>query len=114
MIYLYPVIENNHLHIQDNYLQWKDRGIDWCEPYIIKMPQISYYHFAFTKGLKRFELKQKWWQTRFGHNFDYGWHVNGEGKISDPNHKIFYLLTCFDCLYYQLIQFFYRYFGTVN
>ena len=73
----------------DNFMEWPDKGINWFSPYIIKIPYIRYLHFAFCKGLERFDLKKKWWETRFGKPFDYGWHINMKGKIEDKNHEIY-------------------------
>jgi hypothetical protein len=72
----------------DNFMEWSDLGIDWFSPYILKIPYVKYYHYAFCKGLERFEQKKKWWETRFGEPFDYGWKANENGKISDSNHVI--------------------------
>jgi glycosyltransferase involved in cell wall biosynthesis len=75
--------------VNDNFMEWPDKGINWFSPYVIKIPYIRYHHYAFCKGLERFELKKKWWETRFDMDFDYGWHMNMAGKIEDPNHQIF-------------------------
>ena len=71
--------------VSDNYMKWG--SIDWFSPYVLKIPYIQFYHFAFCKGLDRFDTKKKWWETRFGKPFDYGWHVS-DGKITDDNHQI--------------------------
>lgn len=72
----------------DNFMRWGDVG--WSLRHVIKMPYVRYHHFAFCKGKERFELKKKWWETRFPDekNFDYGWHVDEEGKINDLDHPI--------------------------
>jgi glycosyltransferase involved in cell wall biosynthesis len=71
----------------DNFMRWGSLG--WSSPHIIKH-NIKYYHYSFLKSLERFHLKRDWWMHRgLGENFDYGWNVNEDGKIYDPNHKIF-------------------------
>ena len=74
--------------VNDNHMEWEDAG--WNASTVLKAPYIQYHHYAFCKGTtnERFELKKRWWETRFGKPFDYGWHVNADGKIDDPNHKI--------------------------
>lgn len=71
----------------DNFMAWGNVG--WYSPHVIKIPYISYFHYSFCKGKERFELKKKWWETRFGREFDYGWKVNDQGKIEDENHDIY-------------------------
>jgi len=73
--------------VNDNFMEWPDENIVWFSPQIIKIPYIKYHHYAFCKNLERFYLKEKWWKTRFGKDFDYGWHEES-GKIKDENHKI--------------------------
>jgi hypothetical protein len=75
--------------VNDNFMVWKERNFGWSAPHVIKLPHIKYYHYAFCKNKERFLLKKKWWETRFGRPFDYGWHIDDEGKIKDPNHKIY-------------------------
>lgn len=83
-------ITNDCEFVNDNFMVWKDKFLGWSPPHVIKLPQIKYFHYAFCKkDRNRFELKKKWWETRFGRSFDYGWSMNKEGKISDPNHKIY-------------------------
>lgn len=77
------------LFINDNAMEWPDKGLGWQFPHVFKIPYIKYHHYAFAKGIERFELKKKWWETRFGKDFDYGWYVSEEGKIDDPNHEIY-------------------------
>jgi hypothetical protein len=72
--------------VNDNYMTWEDTG--WHLGSVLKIPYLRYHHYAFVKGKERFELKKKWWETRFEEPFDYGWHVNEDGEIDDPNHKI--------------------------
>jgi glycosyltransferase involved in cell wall biosynthesis len=72
--------------VNDNHMQWKDAA--WTMQHVIKIPYLRYHHYAFCKGLERFELKKKWWETRFGKEFDYGWTVDEKGKIDDPGHII--------------------------
>jgi hypothetical protein len=73
----------------DNYTEWTDKGLGWFIPHIIKVPYIQYHHYGFCKGLKKFEQKLQWWSTRFGRDFDYGWHLDENGKITDDNHNIY-------------------------
>jgi hypothetical protein len=73
----------------DNFLEWPDKKLSWTLPHVIKIPYIRFFHYSFCKSKERFELKKKWWETRFGGTFDYGWHINEEGKIEDPNHEIY-------------------------
>lgn len=73
----------------DNFVAWEDQQVGWFTPYVIKIPYINYFHYSFCKGKDRFELKKKWWETRFGKPFDYGWKVNEQGKIEDPDHEIY-------------------------
>jgi len=70
--------------INDNFMEWPDKGLNWFTAPIIKCPQVRYHHYAFCKGLERFDLKKRWWETRFGEPFDYGWEINTQGKIEDP------------------------------
>lgn len=74
--------------INDNFMTWPDKQTGWFSPAIIKVPYIRYLHFAFCKSHERFELKKKWWETRFDEPFDYGWHIDENGKITDPDHDI--------------------------
>jgi hypothetical protein len=74
--------------INDNFMTWPDKNTGWFSPAVIKIPYIRYHHYAFCKGIERFELKKKWWETRFGEPFDYGWHINEDGKIEDEEHEI--------------------------
>jgi hypothetical protein len=77
----------NCTFINDNFMQWKNVP-NWSHPYVVKVPQIKYFHYAFCKSNKeRFLLKKKWWETRFGTSFDYGWKIENN-KITDNNHKI--------------------------
>lgn len=74
--------------VNDNFMVWKDVNKGWNLETVTKNPYIRFHHYAFCKNKDRFETKKKWWETRFGKPFDYGWHVNEEGQIEDPNHKI--------------------------
>jgi len=73
--------------VNDNFMSWDKIG--WAPPWVIKIPYITYFHYSFCKGNARFELKKKWWETRFGREFDYGWKVNDQGKIEDEGHDIY-------------------------
>lgn len=76
--------------VNDNFLEWTDKNLSWSSPHVIKLPQIKYHHMAFAKGRERFELKRSWWMNRgLSPNFDYGWKIDENGKISDKNHEIF-------------------------
>ena len=65
---------------------WEDAG--WDYQHVIKLPYVRYHHYAFCKGTERFKLKKDWWESRFERDFDYGWHIDQDGKIDDPNHEI--------------------------
>jgi len=80
-------IEPNCKFVNDNYMHYEDLPV--FGDHIIENLNIKYFHFAFVKGLERFEIKKKWWETRFGKPFDYGWHVGEDGKLQDTNHKIY-------------------------
>lgn len=73
--------------INDNFMAWKDEGISWAPPHIFKMPYVRYHHYAFCKGAERFELKKRWWETRFGEPFDYGWKTLEDGSVEDGSGK---------------------------
>lgn len=75
--------------VNDNFTVWEDLGISWFSPYVMRIPYVRYFHYSFCKGKARFELKKKWWETRFGKPFDYGWKVNDVGFIEDENHDIY-------------------------
>ena len=75
--------------VNDNYMTWADAG--WTLKHIIKLPYLRYHHFAFCKSNNgRFELKKKWWETRFPDqgNFEYDWYRDDDGKIWSPNHTV--------------------------
>ncbi len=74
--------------VDDNFMVWKEA--DWSLKYVMKLPFLRYHHYAFCKSKERFELKKKWWETRFPDqpDFDYGWHVKEDGEIDDPGHPI--------------------------
>ena len=75
--------------VNDNFLNWDDKKLGWAYPHVFKLPYVRYFHFSFTKNLSRFKLKRDWWMSRnLGKDFDYGWHINENGKIDDPNHDI--------------------------
>jgi glycosyltransferase involved in cell wall biosynthesis len=74
--------------VNDNFMEWKDLGINWFSPFIVKLNYVKYWHYSFVKNRNRIELKKSWWETRFGRPFDYGWKFNSLGKLEDPNHKI--------------------------
>lgn len=80
--------------INDNQMYWKD--IPWCPPYVVMMNNIKYLHYSFTKGIKKFEEKKKWWMGR-GLITDYGWRVNEKGLIEDPEHHKIYLYSGKHC-----------------
>jgi len=74
----------------DNYMAWPDTKARWEHPNVMFFRGVKYHHYAFCKGTERFELKKKWWETRFGRPFDYGWELNEKGEIHDPkNHQIY-------------------------
>ena len=75
--------------INDNYLSWKDPLKTEQVLYGQGSSLIKYHHYGFCKGLKKFEQKKKWWETRFGKSFDYGWKTDENGQITDKNHKIY-------------------------
>jgi len=74
--------------VNDNFMKW-DHDERWDSTYVTKIPHMKYFHYAFCKDTQRFELKKKWWETRFGKPFDYGWKVGEDGKITDKNHRIY-------------------------
>jgi glycosyltransferase involved in cell wall biosynthesis len=73
--------------INDNYMRWGNDA-SFTLPAVIKAPNIRFFHYSFCKGTERFELKKKWWETRFKQPFHYSWHLNREGQIVDPHHRI--------------------------
>lgn len=75
--------------VNDNFMSWDDKQLTWRYPHVIKIPYIHYFHYSFCKGKERFELKKKWWETRFGQDFNYGWKIGDNGKITDNNHDIY-------------------------
>lgn len=82
-------LRNAREFVNDNYMSWnEDVGGDYVL-YGQGSSPIKYYHFAFTKGRERFELKKKWWETRFNKPFNYSWFIDENGKINDADHKIF-------------------------
>lgn len=72
--------------INDNFMSWKDAS--WTPPFITQTPSIKYYHYSFAKRKERIELKKRWWETRFGTEFDYGWHLK-DNKWADKGHTIY-------------------------
>ena len=74
--------------VNDNFMEWKDLGISWFSPFVIQIPYIKYYHYSFCKTSEKFNVKKKWWETRFGRPFDYSWKINKQGKIEDANHFV--------------------------
>lgn len=82
-------ITKNCLFKNDNFMTWEED----FRPNHIETPfisnQIYFHHYSFCKNLERFSTKEKWWKTRFGKEFDYGWHINEKGLIEDSNHTIF-------------------------
>jgi glycosyltransferase involved in cell wall biosynthesis len=72
--------------VNDNFMQWENAS--WAAPHVIKS-NTKFYHYSFCKGRERFETKAKWWETRFGTPFNYGWMIDENGIISDKNHKIY-------------------------
>ncbi|MBI2449326.1 hypothetical protein HYV49_03435 [Candidatus Pacearchaeota archaeon] len=79
--------------VNDNYMIWPDKDImQWASPWVIKQPNIKYWHYAFCKGTEKFLQKKNWWNSRFKEtnpNFEYDWYVDKDGKFYSPNHKIF-------------------------
>lgn len=75
--------------VDDNYMAWPDKDAGWNLKHVMKIPYISYFHMSFCKGVDRFKIKRDWWMNRgLGKDFDYGWKVGEDGKISDKNHEI--------------------------
>jgi glycosyltransferase involved in cell wall biosynthesis len=74
--------------VNDNFMAWNDRGIGWFTPYVIKIPYVRFYHFAFCKGLDRLEMQNQWWNTRFNKPVNRGWDVDKTGKIVNPYAEI--------------------------
>lgn len=72
--------------VNDNFMAWQ--GQQWLSPYVIKLPNIQFFHYSFCKGATRFSLKKSWWETRFGEPFNYSWTIGGDNKIYDPDHSI--------------------------
>jgi hypothetical protein len=84
-------ITSNSKFINDNFMQWGN--INWQYPHVINQHTVKYFHYSFLKSIERFNLKRDWWMNRgLGDEFDYGWKVDQNGKISDLKHKI-YLYT---------------------
>ena len=74
----------------DNFVEWKDKGVKWGYPYINKHALIKFFHYSFCKGRDRFLVKKKWWESRFeDRKFEYGWKIDENGKITDDQHKVF-------------------------
>lgn len=69
----------------DNFVS--SHGRDWAE---LKhgILDVQYYHYAFLKGLDRFETKKKWWESRFAEPFHYDW-FSKNGKIIPESHEIY-------------------------
>ena len=69
----------------DNFVS--SHGRDWPE---LKhgIMDIQYYHYAFMKGLERFEAKKEWWESRFDEPFHYDWFIEND-KIVPESHNIF-------------------------
>lgn len=75
--------------VNDNFMSWEDVPA-WQNPYITHLHNIQYFHYSFLKGSERFKTKRDWWMNRgLGPNFDYGWTIDENGKITDKNHKIY-------------------------
>lgn len=70
----------------DNFMYWN--GAEWTSRFVTKFSFIQYYHYSFMKDIKRIELKKKWWETRFGTPFDYGWHLENN-QWKDKGHTIY-------------------------
>lgn len=75
--------------VNDNFMEWPDAGLSWSSPHVVKVPNISYFHYSFCKNHERFMLKKKWWESRFDRPFEYSWHIDDGGKIADSSHKIY-------------------------
>ena len=73
--------------VNDNFMAYGPE-LNWHPPTVIKCPIIRFFHYSFCKGKDRFELKKKWWETRFKQPFDYSWHIDGQGQITDSQHTI--------------------------
>jgi glycosyltransferase involved in cell wall biosynthesis len=74
--------------VNDNFINWGTLG--WSTPHVIKNLNVKYHHYSFLKGVKKLEDKRNWWMNRgLGKEFDYGWHIDENGKIYDANHKIY-------------------------
>lgn len=74
--------------VNDNFLSWD--GIPWSAPYVIRREDIKYFHYSFCKGTDKLNQKRDWWMSRgLGKDWDYGWKVDENGKITDDNHTIF-------------------------
>lgn len=76
--------------VNDNFMCWKDKGLSWTQPHVIKLPYLRYHHYAFCKSdKKRFKLKKDWWESRFkDRDFEYDWYLDEDGKIWSPNHNL--------------------------
>lgn len=75
--------------VNDNFMEWPDHKLGWAPPHVISYPQIAYFHYGFCKSKERFELKKRWWESRFpGTKYQYSWSMNSLGQIVDPGHQI--------------------------
>jgi glycosyltransferase involved in cell wall biosynthesis len=74
--------------IDDNYMEWPDHNKKWNAQSVIKLPYISYFHYAFCKNKERFLTKKEWWETRFKNHFKYDWEINEQNQIVSSTHKI--------------------------
>jgi glycosyltransferase involved in cell wall biosynthesis len=71
----------------DNFMKWGNLG--WNSPHVMKY-HLKYFHYSFVKSKERFNTKRDWWMHRgLGKDFDYGWHMDDNGRIYDAGHKIF-------------------------
>jgi glycosyltransferase involved in cell wall biosynthesis len=75
--------------VDDNFMSWPDMGLGWSAPHVIKASNVEFFHYSFCKSHDRFLQKKKWWETRFQRPFEYSWHIDDSGKISDSQHKIY-------------------------
>ena len=82
-------LKNSVGFFNDNHMQWSDKVYDHSILYGQGSSPIKYHHYGFCKGHEKFLLKKKWWETRFGKSFDYGWKVDENNQITDKNHRIY-------------------------
>lgn len=81
-------LTNECKFINDNHMHY-DPVVVTDQSTIRKDDTMSYFHYSFLKGKERFEVKKKWWETRFERSFDYGWKIDDKNQISDSRHKVY-------------------------